>query len=290
MNELTPEGFRKILTKICNRGTSQDPKGWTQENLLWGHCAAVSLIAQNLFGGELLRDDLAKVPRFERIGSHYFNRLPNGIVYDFTRAQFGGTYPDGLESEVKDRAYVLSHPDTVRRYKLLALRLAKEDSCGNRIFDDEIYQRCFYAALDSPCQKMKFGCVITHYGKIVYEGCNKTIEPLRSICEPRCVRFSIPSRTESMLGACGHAEEGIWEVIHDGTVISECELYYCGLFANGLSWLKGEAEHTCLRCSTQMYNARLGAIYAPVIDKWVGITPEQALRSALLYATKQKMV
>ena len=290
MRELTPSKLKELLPVICDQETSQDSNGWTLENPLWGHCAVVSLVAQNLFGGELLRGSLMEVPGLEHMRSHYWNKLADGEIEDFTKPQFGANYPSGLKAEVRGRSYVLSYPETVKRYKLLAFRLAKAVSEGNPIFDDQFYQKCFYTALDSSCQKMKFGCVITHNGEIVYEGCNKTIEPLKSLCEPKCIRFSITSRTESMLGGCGHAEEGLWEVVHRGIPVRECELYVAGLYANGLPWLKQAAEHTCLRCAVQMYNAHLKIIYVPVVDRWIGITPEQALDTARSYATKEKTV
>jgi len=290
MRELTPDKFKELLPIICDCETSQDSAGWTPKNPLWGHCAVVSLVAQNLFGGELLRASLTEVPGFEHVRSHYWNKLPDGSVDDFTKSQFGDNYPNGLKGEVRNRSYVLSYPETAKRYKLLALRLAKAVSERNPLFDEPTYQKCFYAALDSPCQKMKFGCVITHNNEIVYEGCNKIIEPLKSLCEPTCIRFSITSRIESMLGACGHAEEGLWDVVNKGIPINECELYIAGLYVNGLPWLKQAAEHTCLRCAVQMYNAHLKTIYVSVVDRWVGITPEQALKTARSYATKEKTV
>lgn len=290
MEELTPDRFKEILATICDEGTSQDSNGWTPGNPLWGHCAVVSLVAQNLFGVELLRASLTEVPRFEHMRSHYWNKLADGNIEDFTKPQFGENYPNGLKAEVRARSYVLSYPETVKRYKLLAIRLAKVVSEGNPIFDDQFYQKCFYAAMDSSCQKMKFGCVITRGGEVVYEGCNNTIEPLKLLCEPKCIRLSITSRTESMLGACGHAEEGLWEVVHKGIPVHECELYIAGFHANGLPWLKKAAEHTCLRCAVQMYNAHLKTIYVPVVDRWIGITPEQALEAARSYATQEKTV
>lgn len=50
--------------------------------------------------------------------SHYFNRLPGGIEVDLTRDQFDSWEP--TEAEVRSREYVLSHPDTARRYALLS--------------------------------------------------------------------------------------------------------------------------------------------------------------------------
>lgn len=288
------EQLKELLPKICDKKTSSNPKGWTPENPLWGHCAVVSLIVQNLFGGKLARASLEDT-KFATMGSHYWNILPDGVGKDFTDSQFRGKKPI-LTAAERTRDYVLYDPQTgapreiMNRYKLLAWRLAKELNLGNSLFKNDIYHKCFYNALDSPCQKMKFGCVITHYNKAVYEGCNKTIEPLKSLCEPKCIRFSITSRTESMLGACGHAEEGLWDVVHKFIPIHECELYIAGLHANGLSWLKQAAEHTCLRCAVQMYNAHLKTIYVPVVDRWVGITPEQAVETARAYAIGEKKV
>ena len=288
--KVTLEQFKELLPSICDLETSQDHDNWTPENPLWGHCAVVSLVAQNLFGGELFRGSLKDVPGFEKMGSHYWNRLADGSVEDFTKPQFKDRYPVGLKGEARDRSYVLSFPETARRYKLLALRLAKAVSEGNPIFDDPIYQKCFYAALDSPCQKMKFGCVIVRNGEVVYEGFNETIEVLKSLCEPKCIRFSITSRTESMLGACGHAEEGLWEVIHRGIPIHECDLYIAGIYPNDLAWLRKQAEHTCLRCAVLMHNAKIRTIYIPVGDHWEGITTEKALQTALSYSTQEKRV
>lgn len=288
MKTVTPEEFADLLPFICDRETSSDPDNWTPENPLWGHCAVVSLIAQDLFGGKLFRTSLLDIPEFARMRSHYKN-----AARDFTASQFGDHYPEDRVWVEKKRSDVLSpaHPETKERYKLLASRIAEVISDGNSLFDDAIYLRCFYEAMDSACQKMRFGCVITtHNGEIIYGGCNANIEPLKSMCDPKCMRFFITSRTESMLGACGHAEEhGLWEIVRQGIPLDECELYIAGF--NGIfPWMKTEPEHTCLRCAVQMYNAKLKKIYVPVVDRWVGISPEQALETARAYATQEKKV
>ncbi|MDO8574807.1 MAG: hypothetical protein Q7R61_00820 [bacterium] len=289
--KVTPEQFKELLPSICDKETSSDPDNWTPENPLWGHCAVVSLVAQNLFGGELLRGSLMEVPGFEHMRSHYWNKLADRSVEDFTKPQFGEKYPEGLKAEAKDRFYVLSFPATAKRYKLLAFRLAKLLSGDNPLFDDPTYKRCFYMALDSPCQKKKFGCVIVHNGVVVYEGFNHAIRALKSLCEPKCIRLNIASRTESMLGACGHAEEwGIWRVIRCGIPISECALYVAGINPDGLPLINKQTEFTCLRCAVQMYNADIRSIYVPVIDHWGWVFPERAIETARAYATGEKKV
>jgi len=300
--KVTPEQFKELLPSICDKETSSDPDNWTPENPLWGHCAAVSLVAQNLFGGEPMRAPLTHIPKFAHMRSHYWNRLPDrtGTLtkeLDFTAPQFGNEYPYGLVAEQSTRRYILYDPKTgksreiMKRYKLLAFRLAKLLSNNNPLFDDPIYKQCFYMALDSPCQKKKFGCVIVRNREVVYEGFNKTIKPLKSLCEPKCIRLNIASRTESMLGACGHAEEeGIWRVIRCGIPIGECALYVAGINPDGLPLIKKQTEFTCLRCAVQIYNANIRSIYVPVIDHWEWIFPERAIETARAYATGEKKV
>ena len=288
---LTANRFAEHLAAACSRETSSDPEGWTPENPFWGHCAVVALIAQERYGGELMRVSLEGTP-FAAMRSHYFNRFPDGD-HDFSGPQFGDVYPSGLKAESRTRAYLLSSPETRKRYKLMSYRVARrisESGSRNALFDDEVYQACYEAALNSPCQKMRFGCVIVHNGMAVYQGSNTTIGPLASLCEGRCIRLDIQSRTESMLGSCGHAEEGMWDVIHQGIPISECELYVAGVHMNGDAWIKSAAEHSCLRCAVQMHRAKLKAVHVPMHGGWARLSTEQALATAMAYATKQKAI
>ena len=91
--------------------TSVDEKAWSADNPAWGQCAVTSLVVQDRFGGCLLR------ARFNGT-THYWNRLPSGEEVDLTREQFGAV-ADFPEGEERDRDYVLSFPDTARRYRLL---------------------------------------------------------------------------------------------------------------------------------------------------------------------------
>ncbi len=125
LEPFTVEGFENLLWRICARATSADPDGWTTENALWGQCAVAALLAQDLFGGELLRASLAGT-EFSKMRSHYWNDLPERGPTDFTRSQFCGRYPADLVVEKRTRKYVLSNTDTNRRYRLLIERL-KED-------------------------------------------------------------------------------------------------------------------------------------------------------------------
>jgi hypothetical protein len=122
--EISPEDFIIALESVCSKETSSDPNGWKKENPLWGHCAVVSLIAQDYFGGMLLRASLSNISEFKHMRPHYWNRLKDGREIDFTKSQFGSNYPEGLLPEEKTRGCVLSNPETSKRYKLLKSRLS----------------------------------------------------------------------------------------------------------------------------------------------------------------------
>lgn len=310
---ITFKRFIELLPSICDRETSSDPNGWTSDNPLWGHCAVVSLVAQNLFGGKLYRASLEGT-KFAFMRSHYWNMLPfhcyndpHGEV-DFTASQFGGGDLNNLVGEPRTREYVLYDPETRKpreimgRYKLLAFRLARTLSNSNPLFDNPIYKRCFYKALESPCQKMKFGCVLGYFrsyecictmGWEYTETCNETIEPLKSLCEPNCIRLHIPSRTDSMIGACGHAEElALWISFkyRSPNPSYDSEMYVAGIYPNGLPYIKEKNEFTCLRCAIPIYHAGVKRVFVPTINGWQSLSGEECVRTALAYATGEKKV
>lgn len=113
--------FVEILRRICSRETAHDSAVWTADNPLHGHCAVVALLAQDLFGGTILRVSLEGT-EFAAMRSHYYNLLPDGAERDFTREQFGGRFPEGLRAEERARSYLFSNSDTLNRYVLLEER------------------------------------------------------------------------------------------------------------------------------------------------------------------------
>lgn len=126
--DLIISSFEKLLPLICTKETSVDPERWVAENPLWGHCAVVSLLANDLFGGTFLRADLSNTP-FADVGSHYWNVFPNGSEYDFTRTQFGNIKLELIGKAIKNdgqqinREYLLKNTETKRRYNLLCSNL-----------------------------------------------------------------------------------------------------------------------------------------------------------------------
>ncbi len=119
---LSSEQFEQILPEICDEQTSMDPEGWRPDNPLWGHCAVVSLVAQRLFGGTLMRASLEDTTYAES-RSHYINEFDNSNRYDYTAGQFVHGYPEDLQYEERTREYLLSSSETSRRYELLEARL-----------------------------------------------------------------------------------------------------------------------------------------------------------------------
>ncbi|MGO8905188.1 MAG: hypothetical protein ACLQMH_06125 [Solirubrobacteraceae bacterium] len=105
----------QALRAAWESDTTADPERWSCGNPAWGQCAVTALIVQDLLGGQLLRCDGPS-------GSHYWNRLPDGTELDLTRDQFhSGLRPRNIEE--RDRGYVLSYPETRRRYEALRTRV-----------------------------------------------------------------------------------------------------------------------------------------------------------------------
>lgn len=69
-----------------------------------------ALVVQDFLSGCLLRTVVGDV-------SHYWNECPNGTELDLTREQFDPYLPQGRET--RTREYLLSDPDTRRRYEKL---------------------------------------------------------------------------------------------------------------------------------------------------------------------------
>lgn len=158
--------------------------------------------------------------------------------------------------------------------------------------DDPIYKECIRQARMSPCQKKGVGAVLVDSSGFILEADhNRTIEGLESLCTPTCIRFSIQSRTESMIGACGHAEERILWKAKNIHVLWFCDLYVAGVTAEKEPEQRKVPEFTCLRCAVAMYYAGLRSVYVAYQGtSWVRQMPEEALASAKAYALGEKKI
>lgn len=284
--------FAKTIPSICAADTAaEDGTTWSDENPTWGHCAVVALMTQKLFGGELLRVSLERT-EFAASRSHYFNRLPDGAVVDATASQFSGRLRAAeLPAETRERSYLLSNESTKRRYAAFAVRLTAHLHAEQPLMKDDLYRRCLAAAFSSPCKKMGFGALIVHREIVQATECNRPIAGLADLCEPDCIRLRIASRTESMLGACGHAEEWATKGARDAWLaMSQCDLYTAGVSGDGQPIFLATAEHSCIRCSVAMHMAGIRKVYVATQNGWAGLTTEECLATSKKYALGEKKI
>jgi hypothetical protein len=109
--EITEDELSRTLVQGWSRATSYDSARWCEQNPALGQCAVSALIVQDLLGGQLL---VGKVNGIE----HYWNLLTDNRELDLTKHQF--EHIESFEGPTyADRGYVLSFPNTRRRYRQL---------------------------------------------------------------------------------------------------------------------------------------------------------------------------
>lgn len=290
------------LEKSWSLWTTADKLNWTERNRAWGQCAVTALVVQDFLGGSLLRVDLSKNPdpAISAIKSHYLN-LVNGDEIDLSKSQFDAISTYGWvriiapKPEERTREYLLSNEDTKARYRTLRLQVSQILSGyeNNPFFEDPVLINCLLTALSSDCQKGKYGCIVTHPSLELIATTNRVAEPLKDWSEPVCIRIrnNIPSRTESMVGCCSHAEEeALKQIRENGWNPKDCKLYVAGYRSNGLIYIKPEPVFSCLRCAVQLYMHGIGEIYVPCREGWAKMTAEEAVKTAKKFALKEKVL
>lgn len=116
---MTQEEFAEKIVTLCGPETTAHPEEWLPSNPFLGHCTVVSLLAQDLFGGEIMRTNLKIVPGFKEFSWHSWNLLPDGKEIDFTAAQFSNPLPKHIPVWSPTREELFSYPGIQRRYELL---------------------------------------------------------------------------------------------------------------------------------------------------------------------------
>lgn len=114
----TVASLREALHVAWTRETSYDPLNWSNENAAWGQCAVTALIVQDYCGGRLVCGEVNGIP-------HYWNRVSPKKEIDLTQHQFGRICNRSTIQEC-EREFVLSFPETARRYRQLQTRLAQK--------------------------------------------------------------------------------------------------------------------------------------------------------------------
>lgn len=99
------------LYKQCSRDTCYPKVAsmWSIDNRLYGHCAIVSLIINDYFGGKIIKCKLKE----ENI-SHYYNEI-NGEIIDATINQYK-YLPTKMDIHYVEREEILDNPNTMERY------------------------------------------------------------------------------------------------------------------------------------------------------------------------------
>jgi hypothetical protein len=143
-------------------------------------------------------------------------------------------------------------------------------------------------ASKSDCAKRTFVAAATNKNReIIGYSTNRRLPYHRFLCEGECIRSKIDSGTDSMLGACGHAEEQLlWSLAHGGAV-KDCELWVVQV-KDGKIVPKKEKSFYCARCATQMYYAKASGVWVYVVDHFEFLTTEEAIKSAYEFALGEK--
>lgn len=158
-----------------------------------------------------------------------------------------------------------------------------------------IYEKCIELASRSPCKKRGFGCVATYYDEILPTSYsyNKHLDETEHLCKPECIRNSIPSGSDSMIGACVHAEDvAIWNIIkvHHSLHRMSIRLYVAGVSKpDNIPLVKSDPHFYCIRCATTMLLSGIEGVNVYVESRrWVFLTAQEAYETSLEYALRQK--
>jgi len=113
---MTIELLQKYLYKTYSKDTCYPlcRDNWNDDNPTLGHCAIVTLIINDYFGGEIYKIKVDGI-------SHYFNVIDNNIV-DLTASQFSKKI-DYSGKVKKERNEIINDSDTLFRYNLLKTKL-----------------------------------------------------------------------------------------------------------------------------------------------------------------------
>lgn len=147
-------------------------------------------------------------------------------------------------------------------------------------------------AVASNCTKMGFGAVLVNdYDGVIHRAeFNRPHPHTAWVCEPECVRLTIPSRTQSMIGACFHAEE--WAMaygLRDGLDLRNFVLFVAGI-RDGKPAFREAPVFSCVRCASQMVLHRLKGVYLYDGQYWHYQDSDHAYQTAMAYAIGERKI
>lgn len=279
--------LKYLLRQSYCKETTFTPDKWTPENPTYGHCAAMALLVQDVLGGEIHRGVLPK-EWAEKLGycSHYWNYT--GGPRDFSRDQFPLEFPydDFIAGKLGEnpnredkRKYLLSNPETKKRYELLKERFNAVLN-SNPLFLDEKFQLCWYLAFygRSVCPKMRFTCLVYDDKKLISQTVNSLMS--EKLGKPRfcsldgkeCIRLGIQSRMDAAVGDCGHAPmwalSNVWNLGYKRSDLGRLNFYEAGFRIDGSPWWRTEFSYTCIDCQNRFVIFGLDKIWIAHEGKW----------------------
>lgn len=118
--------LKNRLRQVCCEETTHPSckDEWSKANPFLGHCAVVSAIFYNKFGGEIIRGIIAETGI-----SHYWNRL-DGVEYDLTKEQFTNLVTL-VEARTVSIDRIMGNGNTKERYDLLIEKLLQLPEYAN---------------------------------------------------------------------------------------------------------------------------------------------------------------
>lgn len=301
--------LKYLLRESVSDETSVTPELWTKENWSYGHCAVFCLLVQDFYKGEVRRGLLPE-EWVAKLGfrSHYWNVLEDGRVVDLSREQFPSEFPydkliAGTFSMIPDkedkRVYLLQSPQTEKRYLLLKRRVT-ELLYSNQLFLDEKFQHCWELAFstEATCAKMRFACLVYEGDHFVTSDVNRMMtsqfgrERFCSFDGFSCVRLGIVSRTDPVIGDCGHAPVWCLRKVFDlGYLpqdLKKLDFYEAGFYPNGSPWWREEPTYTCLYCESVFAVMGLDKIWGVVDGKWEKLSTKDSFYSSAPYALGER--
>lgn len=106
----------RIRSALATAWSLETAKQWTPDTPAAGQCNVTTVVAHDLFGGEILKTCL---PGYDV--DHYYNRI-DGVVVDLTDSQFSApvSYDDEVASRADAMGCVLDSEYETLRAALLA--------------------------------------------------------------------------------------------------------------------------------------------------------------------------
>jgi hypothetical protein len=111
--QVTSAALVAAIQAAWSADTSADV-AWSAGCPSLGQCAVTALVVQDYAGGRIIRAEVGSI-------SHYWN-LIGGRHIDLTKDQF--RYYHTANAAFRTRGYILSFPDTARRYNTLRERVS----------------------------------------------------------------------------------------------------------------------------------------------------------------------